>query len=113
MSKSNGRKAPKMDDQDLNWIEELERQEAEAAAQTDYYVNHYLIENVMEDLFDAQIDDTQKILGDRWLEKGSFGVAIGPSGVGKSVFAIQAAIEAAVGRPVFGIPTIRPLRVVV
>jgi RecA-family ATPase len=65
------------------------------------------------DLLDAEIDETQNILGHRWVERGTFATLIGSSGIGKSVAAMQIAIQAAAGLPVFGIPPVRPLNVMV
>lgn len=69
--------------------------------------------NVVDDLLDAKIDLTQNVLGDCWLERGTFGVLIGSSGMGKSQAAVQMAIEAASGLPIFGIQTPKPLNVLV
>jgi RecA-family ATPase len=65
----------------------------------------------LSELLNAQIDHTQNILGHRWLERGTFATLIGSSGVGKSVAAMQIAIEAAAGKPVFGMTPVRPLKV--
>jgi RecA-family ATPase len=72
-----------------------------------------ILESAIDDLLDEKIDHTQNILGHRWLERGTFATLIGSSGVGKSVAAMQIAIEAASGKPVFGIPSVRPLKVMV
>jgi RecA-family ATPase len=72
-----------------------------------------ILENAIDDLLDEKIDEAQNILGHRWLERGTFATMIGSSGVGKSVASMQSAIEAAAGKPVFGIPPVRPLRVMV
>jgi AAA domain len=72
-----------------------------------------IVESAIDDLLDEKIDETQNILGHRWLERGTFATLIGSSGIGKSVAAMQIAIEAAAGKPVFGIPPVRPLNVMV
>jgi hypothetical protein len=46
-------------------------------------------ESVFGDLLNAKIDESQNLLGDRWLERGTFATMIGSSGVGKSVAATQ------------------------
>jgi hypothetical protein len=73
----------------------------------------YQIENPVRDLLNAEIDLGQNILGNFWLERGAYNVIVGPSGIGKSVVAIQGAIEAAAGLPVFGMASPGPLRVLV
>jgi hypothetical protein len=64
-----------------------------------------------EELLFGEIDETQNLLGNRWLERGTFATLIGSSGIGKSVAAMQIAILAAAGLPVFGIKPPRPLAV--
>ena len=70
------------------------------------------LEKVFSDLLNAKIDESQNILGNRWLERGTFATLIGSSGTGKSVAAMQTAILAAAGLPVFGIEPAHPLKVV-
>jgi len=48
-----------------------------------------------------------------WLRKGGGAFLIAPSGVGKSVLTVQAAICWALGQPFFGICPVRPLKIVV
>ena len=48
-------------------------------------------------------DDTDCMLGSRWLSRGGSCVWIGSSGLGKSVLTLQAAMTWAVGMPFFGI----------
>ena len=55
-------------------------------------------------------DDPTELLGNRWLCRGGSCLFIGPSGVGKSVLAMQCAIHLAAGLPMFGIKTRRPLK---
>lgn len=71
------------------------------------------LENVVGDLAEAQIDNSQNILGNRLLERGTFGVIIGHSGAGKSVLTVQAGIELAAGHPILGIAPARALKVLV
>jgi hypothetical protein len=67
----------------------------------------------MEDLLDKTIDLSVNVLGKRFLERGTYGTILGSSGIGKSVLAIQIAVEAAMGREVFGLAIDAPLRVLV
>ena len=53
------------------------------------------------------------LLGNRYLCRGSGMFVVAPSGVGKSVFSIQAAIEWGAGRAAFGIKPAQPLRVLI
>ena len=55
-------------------------------------------------------DDPNELLGNRWLCRGGSCLFVGPSGVGKSVLAMQCAIHLAAGLPLFGIKTRRPLK---
>jgi RecA-family ATPase len=73
----------------------------------------YILETVFSDLLNAEIDESQNLLGNRWLERGTFAMMIGSSGVGKSVAAIQGGILAAAGLPFFGIKPAHPLRVLI
>jgi RecA-family ATPase len=61
-----------------------------------------------EELLFSEIDETKNLLGNRWLERGTFATLIGSSGIGKSVAAMQSAILVAAGLPVFGIKPPRP-----
>ena len=54
--------------------------------------------------------DQSVLLGRRWLCQGQGAMWIGPSGIGKSVLAVQAALTWALGRPFFGIVPARPLK---
>jgi DNA-binding transcriptional ArsR family regulator len=65
------------------------------------------------DLADATIDESQNILGNRLLERGTFGTVIAHSGAGKSTLTVQAGVELAAGRPILGIAPARPLKVLV
>jgi hypothetical protein len=66
----------------------------------------------LDDLLGRELDASANILGHRFLERGTYATLIGSSGIGKSVAAMQIALEAAVGGPVFGMPVPRPLRIV-
>lgn len=58
-------------------------------------------------------NDPNALLGRRWLCKGGSAILVGPSGVGKSSLTTQFACCLAVGWPFFGIPPVRPLKVLV
>jgi RecA-family ATPase len=73
----------------------------------------FQIQNPVRDLLYSEIDHSQNILGNFFLERERYTVIVGPSGIGKSVVAIQIAIEAAAGDNVFGMVTPGPLRVLV
>jgi AAA domain len=73
----------------------------------------YTLESVFSDLLISEIDESQNLLGNRWLERGTFGLMTGSSGVGKSVAATQGGIQTAAGLPFFGIKPPRPLRVLI
>ena len=49
----------------------------------------------------------------RFLRKGGAAMLIATSGVGKSVFTVQAAILWAMGEPMVGIQPVRPLRITI
>jgi hypothetical protein len=57
-----------------------------------------------------EIDQSQTLLGNRYLCRGGGMFIVAPSGHGKSVLTIQMAIELACGRKSFGINPSRPLR---
>jgi hypothetical protein len=71
----------------------------------------YTIENPIVDLLYVEIDYSNNILGNLWLERQSYAVVQGPSGIGKSMFGFQAAVEASLGKPVFGLAVAKPLKV--
>jgi AAA domain len=71
----------------------------------------YVIENPVRDLWNEEIDDSANILGNFWLERGSFAVIQGTSGIGKSMVAFQIGVEAALGVPPFGFKVDKPLKV--
>jgi RecA-family ATPase len=55
-------------------------------------------------------DDSNTVLGSRWLCRGGSCLFVGQSGIGKSSLAVQKAVCHAVGRTFFGITAARPLR---
>lgn len=55
-------------------------------------------------------NDPRTLIGGRWLNRGGSILFIGQSGIGKSSFATQAAITWALGRPLFGMTPVKPLR---
>ena len=58
-------------------------------------------------------DDPNELLKHRFLCRGGAALLVGPTGVGKSSFSMQAAICWAVGRPGFGLTPARPLRILI
>lgn len=48
-----------------------------------------------------------------WLRKGGGAFIVAPSGVGKSVFTVQAAICWSLGKAAFGVEPVRPLKIAV
>lgn len=64
------------------------------------------------DQFDPK-EDPDVLIGDRWLCRGGSVMFVGPSGVGKSSLTMQMVISWAIGRPVFGVEPVRPLKVLV
>jgi len=58
----------------------------------------------------AQTPEPDNLVGDRFLCRQGSWLLVAQSGVGKSVFAIQAAVSFSVGRDVFGLRVERPLR---
>ena len=61
------------------------------------------------DKFDTT-HDPDNVLGNRWLCKGGSCLIVGQSGIGKSSFAMQMAINWALGKATFGIAPERPLK---
>ncbi|NLF99508.1 MAG: AAA family ATPase [Lentisphaerae bacterium] len=58
-------------------------------------------------------DNPAALFRNGWLRKGGGAFLIAPSGVGKSVLTVQAAICWSLGQPFFGICPVRPLKIVV
>jgi len=71
------------------------------------------VENPIRDLLNKEVDYSKNVLGNLWLERGTYGTILGSAGIGKSVLAVQIGVEAAMGRNVFGIKVSEPLQVLV
>jgi hypothetical protein len=61
----------------------------------------------------AEKDNKSALFKNGWLRKGGGAMLIAPSGVGKSVWTLQAAILWAMGKAAFGIEPVRPLVIAV
>jgi len=61
----------------------------------------------------CKIDESQILLGDRWLERGQGAFLVGPSGIGKSVALIQWSLMIGAGRVAFGISVSGTLKVLI
>ena len=57
--------------------------------QKSFLAGEYTIENPVRDLWNEEIDYSANLLGNLWLERGSFAVIQGTSGIGKSMVAFQ------------------------
>ncbi len=55
-------------------------------------------------------NDPNTLIGDRWLCRGGSCLIVGPTGIGKSSFSMQAVITWALGESLFGLTPCRPLR---
>jgi hypothetical protein len=73
----------------------------------------YLLEDPVEHLLYEEIDRSASVLGNLWLERQSYAVIQGTSGIGKSMLAVQIGVEAALGREVFGLEVQGPLKVLI
>lgn len=73
----------------------------------------HIIESPVQDLLGQVVDYSQNVLGDLFIERGSYVVINGPTGVGKSVLSVQIGVEAALGRETFGIKVARPVKVLI
>ena len=73
----------------------------------------HIIEDPFVDLLHEEIDYSQNILGNLWLERTTYAIIQGTSSIGKSMVAIQIGVEAALGRAVFGLRVDKPLRVLI
>jgi len=60
-----------------------------------------------------EASDPNAVLKYRFLKKGGGALLIAPSGIGKSVFAVQASILWSAGLPMMGIAPARPLRIAI
>jgi len=81
--------------------------------QKSFLGSEYTIENPVRDLWNEEIDYSANVLGNLWLERGSFAVIQGTSGIGKSMIAFQIGVEAALGRSTFGLKVEKPLKVLI
>ena len=81
-------------------------QDFEAQIQAEAIGDRILLSELAE--FDAE-NDPDNILGNRWLCKGGSCLFVGQSGIAKSSFVMQLAINWTLGRPTFGITPVRPL----
>ena len=61
-------------------------------------------------LVDPSEQEQETLLGDRYICRGGGWLMVGPTGVEKSSFALQAAACFALGKPCFGIAPAQPLR---
>jgi hypothetical protein len=55
-------------------------------------------------------NDPNTLLGNRWLCRAGSCLLVGQTGIGKSSFCVQAAITWALGKPLFGLAPVRPLK---
>jgi hypothetical protein len=62
------------------------------------------------DYSQRKVNDDDTLYGDRYVCRTAGAFIFAPSGIGKSVMVVQAAIESAIGRTSFGIKPRRPLR---
>jgi hypothetical protein len=92
---------------------EPEKEKEPWPGQKSFLGSEYTIENPVRDLWNEEIDRSANVLGDLWLERGSFAVIQGTSGIGKSMVAFQIGVEAALGRAVFGLKVEKPLKVLI
>jgi hypothetical protein len=67
----------------------------------------------LADYVSRPINEQNTLLGNRYLCRGGGMFIVAPSGIGKSVVSVQAAIEWAVGRDSFGIHPARPLKTLI
>ena len=81
--------------------------------QKSFLGSEYTIENPVRDLWNEPIDYSANVLGNLWLERSSFAVIQGTSGIGKSMIAFQIGVEAALGRSTFGLKVEKPLKVLI
>jgi hypothetical protein len=67
----------------------------------------------LAELVHQQPNEADTLLGNRYLCRGGGMLLVAPSGHGKSVLAVQASIEWAVGRPAFGIMPAKPIKTLI
>ena len=73
----------------------------------------YILEDPVEHLLYEKIDRSASVLGNLWLERQSYAVIQGTSGIGKSMLAVHMGVEAALGKEVFGLTVQGPLKVLI
>jgi len=73
----------------------------------------YILEDPVEHLLYEEVDRSASVLGNLWLERQSYALIQGTSGIGKSMLAVQMGVEAALGKEVFGLEVQGPLRVLI
>jgi len=93
-----------------NINEKVESSEAEGWPRN---LPDYILEDPVQHLLYEEIDRSASVLGNLWLERQSYAVIQGTSGIGKSMLAVQMGVEAALGREVFGLSVQKPLRVLI
>jgi RecA-family ATPase len=71
--------------------------------------DEYSAEILGPDQIDAELPD-DNLLGERFLTRGGSWLLVAQSGIGKSVLAVQGAVSFAVGRPLFGLVPVAPMR---
>ena len=82
-------------------------QDFEAEIQAEAIGEEFDIETMMN--FDTS-NDPNNLLGNRWLCRGGSCLFVGQSGIGKSSLALQMAVTWALGKPVFGVKPVKPLK---
>ena len=73
----------------------------------------YILEDPVQHLLNEKIDCSASVLGNLWLERQSYAVIQGTSGIGKSMLAVQMGVQAAIGKEVFGLTVQGPLKVLI
>ncbi len=65
----------------------------------------------LTDYAELEVEDSETLLGNRFLCRGGALAFVGPSGIGKSTASVQQDALWALGKPAFGIHPARPLRI--
>lgn len=82
-------------------------QDFEAEIQAEAVGQEFEVAKLMN--FDTE-NDPNNLLGQRWLCRGGSCLFVGQSGIGKSSLAMQMAVSWALGKEVFGIKPVKPLK---
>ena len=82
-------------------------QDFEAQIQAEAVGQEFEVAKLMK--FDTE-NDPNNLLGQRWLCRGGSCLFVGQSGIGKSSLAMQMAVSWALGKEVFGIKPVKPLK---